>query len=535
MLKVFDARKPVNVSRNGEIKTSPIVEPIDIASDAVNLYSQKLFDSGIFWEREQLEGRFLESTSAYHDLIKNLKTVREKFLKIANLPEETANKLLVYSILIKIWKKRGNQEEKNSIESDKKGLFAKNFFRENFDAEDFCEVIRKGKIINLFDRLSEHFNGKIFKWLGVEERERVQETNLTELAYFLDGDSNLESGQLFFDWRKYSFKYLPVELISSVYEVFLKDEKTAVYTPEFLVNTLIDESMPQMEFEKTSVKTIDVSCGSGIFLVAAFKRLAQRHRYAEFRKSGELVHLKSDKLLEIIKENIFGVDIEEDAVHLTIFSLCLALCDQLKPQEIWQKLKFDETFEDNFKPQNFFDYLEENEDKLGTFDLVIGNAPFAELGIKKDDGEIYYYLDKDNKKVSLNLEISKKLDAKKNIFPRNQLALMFLDQSPQLLKENGVLCLIMPAAPLLYNNTAEFEKEFFPKHQVFQILDFTNLDSILFGTAKVPAAAIFVKNQTHDEERPITHITIRRTTTVAKTIFSRLINMIFTMLRNTTH
>ncbi len=89
-------------------------------------------------------------------------------------------------------------------------------------------------------------------------------------------------------------------------------------------------------------------------MVAAFKRLAQRHRYAKFRETGELIHLKSDELLQIIKENIFGVDIEEDAVSLTVFSLCLALCDQLTPKEIWEELKFNETFQDNFKPKNSF-------------------------------------------------------------------------------------------------------------------------------------------------------------------------------------
>ncbi len=508
-VKIFDARESVKISGNS-IKTFPIVPPINIASDAIKLYSRTLFDSGVFWENDQAKGHFLESTSAYHDLIDNLKKVRKDFLTKTTLPAKTANKLLVFSILIKYLEERGNENE---------SLFAHDFFQE-LGAKNFCDVLRqKGKIVELFKKLSRHFNGKIFEWATEEERKRVEDEELKELADFLDGDSNLTTGQLFFDWKKYSFNHLPVELISSVYEEFLNERKDAVYTPEFLVNTLIDESMPQKEYEKTSVKTIDISCGSGIFLVSAFKRLAQRHRYAEFKKTGKLKPLESNELLQIIKDNIFGVDIEEDAVRLTVFSLCLALCDELTPKEIWEELKFNETFHDNFKVKNFFDYLESDKEKLGTFDLVIGNAPFVELGIKKDKGDIYYFLDKDKNEVRLNLEISKKLDAKKNIFPRNQLALMFLDQSPHLLKENGRLCLIMPAAPLLYNNSAEFRKEFFPKYQVLQLLDFTSLDSILFGTAKVPTTAIFVEKQDNDEEKPITHLTIRRTKSVEEKIF----------------
>ncbi len=509
-VKIFDARQPVKIldARRitglfaNEILTNPIeTNPIDtlkISSEAIKLYSRKLFDSGVFWESEKAQDRFLESTSAYNDLIVNLKKVRKDFIKKTTLPEKTANRLLVSSILIKYLEERGNENER---------LFAHDFFQK-LDAENFCGVLRqKGKIIKLFAELSRHFNGEIFKWTEQESKD-IEKEDLSELAFFLDGESNLESRQLFFDWRKYSFNHLPVELISSVYEELLNERDDAVYTPEFLVNTLIDESMPQSEYKRKNVKTIDISCGSGIFLVSAFKRLVQRHRYAEFEKTQQLPHLTSDQLLQIIKDNIFGVDIEEDAVRLTVFSLCLALCDELDPIEIWNDLQFDNTFETNFKDRNFFDYLKSDKEKLGTFDLVIGNVPFEELGKKPD---VYEEI--------LNLNEVIKANSKKRIYPKKQIALMFLDQSPYLLKENGLLCLIMPAAPLLYNNSAEFRKYFFTKFQVKQILDFTGLVEVLFGTAKVPTSAIFIQKQTYDKEKPITHITVRRTKSVEEKIF----------------
>lgn len=522
-VQIFDTRKPVTVSKDNKISTTPI-DTIAFASEAIKLYSRKLFDCGIFWETDTAKENFLENKSAYKMLIQDLKFVRDSFLQITELPKETANKLLVFSILIKYLEERGNENKSLFAEND--SLFAKDFFRK-FGANSFCDVLRKkGEIISLFEELSQHFNGKIFEWKDENEKFAVANTDLNELANFLDADFNLQTRQGYF-WRKYSFNHLPVELISTVYETFLNERKDAVYTPEFLVNTLVDESIPQSDIGNLSVKTIDVSCGSGIFLVSAFKRLVQRHRYAEFKKTNELRPLESKKLLKIIKDNIFGVDIEEDAVRLTVFSLCLALCDELTPKKIWTDLKFDDTFQTNFKQKNFFDYLKNEQDKetnkeknnLKTFDLVIGNAPFVELSIKKDKEEIYYFLDKDKNKVNLNLEISQKLDAKKNIFPQNQLALMFLDQLPHLLKENGLLCLIMPSAPLLYNNSAEFKKQFFTKYQVLQIWDFTNLDAVLFGTAKVPTAAVSARKQTVDEDTPITHVTVRRTKSVEQKIF----------------
>ncbi len=507
---VYDARKPIITLPNGQITTEPITGKINLISDTVALYSKARFDSGIFWESDEAKGNFRESTSAYKDLIDNLKTVRKKFLESKILPEQTANKLLVYSILIKYLEERGNEGDR---------LFAKGWFQQQFGADNLCEVLRKGKAIDLFDQLSRQFNGKIFEWSDPKERKLLENVALTQLASFLDGDTNLETGQGVFDWAKYSFNRLPVELISSVYEEFLNERKDAVYTPEFLVNTLVEQSMPEHEYGRTSVKTIDVSCGSGIFLVSVFKRLVQRHRYASFKKTGTLSTLKSKELLKIIKENIFGVDIEKDAVQLAIFSVCLALCDELTPKEIWTDLKFDDSFHRNFKAENFFDYLRANEDQLETFDLLIGNVPFAELNVEKDKESLFYYLDKDKNAVNLNTEISNKLSAKSNVFPRNQLALMFLDQSPQLLKSEGLLCLIVPAAPLLYNNSGEFRRNFFSKYKVQQIIDFTNLDSILFETADVPTAAIFVRRELPNEIEPISHITIHRTKSVEEKIF----------------
>ncbi|MGI8788758.1 MAG: Eco57I restriction-modification methylase domain-containing protein [Pyrinomonadaceae bacterium] len=500
-VKIFDTRKPVEVSGQ-TIETNPI-DTIPISADAIRHYSRKLFDSGIFWETEKAKGHFLESTSAYKDLIDGLKRIRDKFLEDVNLPPQIAHKILVFAILIKYLEERGNEDEK---------LFAENFFQE-FGAKNFCDVLRqKGKIVELFAKLSQHFNGRIFEWENSEEKHLVAETDLSELADFLDADID-ENKQLIL-WRKYSFNRLPVELISTVYETFLTDKKDAVYTPEFLVNALLDEAMPLSDYEQTSFKTIDVSCGSGIFLVGAFKRLAQRHRYLQFKKTGKLLPANPDVLLKIIKDNTFGVDIEDESVRLTIFSLCLALCDELTPMQIWTELKFDETFQTNFIAENFFKFL--NKAEKGSWDLVIGNPPFKELSPNKEE---YQEI------VEVNPEIKQR--SKERIYPQNQLALMFLDQVPHLLKENGLVCLILPAAPLLYNNSPEFRKHFFPKYQVSQVFDFTVLDIFRKRnpqtqkiTGNVPTIALFArKNSSYNEKLPIEHIIFRKTRTVEQRIF----------------
>jgi N-6 DNA Methylase len=489
-VSIFDCRKPVQTLGNS-ISTEAL-ETLTLSGKAIKAYSAKMFDSGLFWESEKAKGRFSIDKSAYRDLIDGLKG----FLKKTTIPKEIAHKLLVFSILIKYLEERGEGKDR---------LFAVDFFKE-FEANDLCGVLRqKGGIVKLFRKLREKFNGKIFEWKDSEEEKLVESLDLNTLANFLDADK--DDIQIRF-WRKYAFKHLPVELISSVYETLLGDSNDVVYTPNFLVNTLLDDNncIPLSNYQQTNFKTIDVSCGSGIFLVSTFKRLVQRWRYKKFIETGELVHPTADVLLSIIKNNIFGVDIKEGAVRLTVFSLCLALCDELTPKEIWTELKFDDTFQTNFKHQNFFAFL--NDAPKSYWDLVVGNPPFIELKNKSKEYQ---------KILELNKEVAAK--AKNKVYPQNQIALMFLDQVHHLVKDNGMICLIMPSAPLLYNNSTAFRNDFFPRHQVLEILDFTNLDSTLFGKANVPTVAIYAKKTNHNEKQPITHLTVRRTKTTDEKLF----------------
>lgn len=499
-VKIFDTRKPVIVDENS-IRTKAM-DQLSYSADALKQYSEKLFDSGFFWDSEKAAKHFRQSTSAYKDLIDGLKRIHDSFLATQVLPENLANKLLVFAILIKYLEERGNEDGE---------LLAKDFFLE-FGANNFCGVLRqKGKIVELFKKLSNHFNGRIFEWASEEEERAIRDADLSDLADFLDADID-EHKQLVF-WRRYSFNKLPVELISTVYETFLINKKDAVYTPEFLVNTILDEVLPLRDYETLRCKTIDVSCGSGIFLVGAFKRLVQRYRFNHFKKTGVFPNPTPDTLVSIVKENLFGVDIEEESIRLTIFSLCLALCDELTPKQIWTELKFDEKLNSNFVPGNFFSFLKNANN--ADWDLVVGNPPFKELSPDKPD---YKEI------IELNQEVKERLNLK--IYPQNQLALMFLDQSTRLLKKEGLICLILPAAPLLYNNSHEFRRHFFTQNTVTQILDFTILDvfkkynpKTKKTVANIATVAIFAEKKACNKKNIIKHKVFRRTKSARERLF----------------
>lgn len=506
-LNIFDARKQVDYNSNSKtISVSPL-DILPLIADShtqYQKYSAKLFDNGTFWEQKENKNHFLSKESSESRLIEGLKKVRSHFINESGLETSLAQQILVLSILVKYLEERQDEQGNH--------VFPRDYFDKYNNASSLCEVLRQGKIIDLFNDLSAHFNGKIFE-LSNRDKDILKKTNLNRLADYLDADS--ENGQLVL-WRLYSFDYLPVELISRIYEEFIDQRKDAVYTPIHLARLMVDECMPIAE-PKSDYKIIDVSCGSGVFLVAVFKRLVQWWQKEQYDKKGKLVSPNINDLKAILRNSIHGVDIEETSVRLSVFSLSIALCDMLTPTEIWTNLKFDDLRENNIYEGNFFEYLNKKQSETlfeplieyrkGRFDLVIGNPPFED---KIKDF---------NKMISrFNLEIDYHI-------PRNQIALLFLQQAMKLLKPNGLLSFVMPSGPLLYNNTLDFRQNFFSRYQVPQIIDLSELwgAGVLFEKS-ISTAVIFAYNKKPNLKNNILHITIKRTKPSLERLFFEIDN-----------
>jgi hypothetical protein len=498
-VKIFNCLKSPDVL---DIETRKIVstpmEIIELAAgvekelDKQKEFSAKKFDNGSFWETSRYKNNFNLSDGSYETLLTYLKIIRDKAIKEKILEKPIIQKLLVMTILVKYLEERQDSEGNT--------VFPENFFsRFAKDAKCFTDVLKeKGACLKLFDNLSQHFNGEIFKWDDKAERDKLSQTDLKSFAsLFLEARTDVTGQRTL--WPLYSFNDLPIELISNIYEEFLGNKKGIVYTPPYLVRFLIDEAMPLVEF-KENFKVLDPACGSGVFLVAAYQRIIDWWRIRnDWRKPG------LNTLKKLLRSNIYGVDIDPEAVRLTIFSLSLALFDELSPKEIWENLKFDDLKSSgNLHEKDFFELIlhQKLEDD---FDLVIGNPPFIE------------------KFTTLPAkQIEKKQQKKRVQIPGNQLSLLFLEQSMTVCKSGGLLCLISPSGPFLYNNNSfEFRKYFLKTYNVKQIVDFTALSEVLFGRANVAILSVFVKKEKSDSKK-ILHVTVRRTKPSKEKIYFEL-------------
>lgn len=496
-IKLFNSSKPVKQNRNGGLTITPF-ETLRIAGEAIEKYKEysgKKFDNGSFWETTKYDFGYRET--AYEKLISELKDARNTFLKDIKLEKDIASKLLVFGILIKYLEERIDIDENGN----KTRVFSIDFFnKEEYGySKSFIEVLEKGNnlTLNLFEYLSTHFNGKIF-YLSNEYKEKIKNTNLSPLANFLSG--KVDNKQYVF-WKLYSFNHLPIELISSIYEMFLEADKNKgiAYTPSYLVSFMIDEAMP-IDKPRKNFKVLDPASGSGIFLVSAYKRIIDWWRISKYEETGEWINPGKEHLEELkklLRESIFGIDKQGEAVDLSIFSLSLTLCDILSPKVIWENLRFDDLSKNIVKSDFFVWYSENN---LKKFDLVIGNPPFVEYG------------QREIKLIKIISDLNQKVSV-----PNNQSSLLFTVFGVNLVKkETGLLAFVLPSGPLLYNNSAKpinFRNWLFNEYNIPQIIDFTYLSNVLFknkGNEKnVAVSTFFIENKKPDNN-PIYHITVKK-------------------------
>jgi len=491
-VSIFDARK-----RPKEDKNSYAKEILIKTGKAIKEFNAKDFDSGIFWDEQNEKNDFRFEQSATRDLIRGLKEVFRSFLSESGLNRHVALKLLVQSLLIKYLEERDTKSAS--------GYFAGTYFKNNFQCSDFCDTIRNGKLLDLLDQLANDFNGKIFEWDKDESeaREAIQKSEIRKLADYLDGD-NINNQYVI--WRLYSFSHLPVEVISSVYEELLTDSKDIVYTPEMIVSTLVDECMPVKDPQK-DFKIIDVSCGSGIFLVKTYKRIVQWWRYEHWIKTRKLIKPPLSVLKELLLKSIHGVDIEQDAIRLSIFSLALAILDEVDlDPPTWEKLKFPD-LSNNIITQDFFEFIMSKPN--ANFDLVIGNPPFNLPSVNGKEPNRTKHFSELNVKIGYKSEIN---------IPDENPALHFLVQSMKLLKENAILCLIQPSVPLLYTKDISFRNKLYNKYNLLQVIDLTKLANVLWGSRTVATAAVFMQNfpPTKDD---VLHIVANKTFSNSNRLF----------------
>ncbi len=480
------ARGPDFWDRNEE-RYNP-AETLEIAgkiSNEIQKFSAFRLADGTFWEDPHNAGLANYNKGAHQSLIQ---AVVETDKELEGKDKPVLRRLLLLMVLVKYL------EDRKVFPND--GWFG----RFHKGAKNFLGVLKGGdtdEVNRLLVFLEDKFNGDVFD-LSRLDRRGLTKIALTKFANLVESRTIKRQRYL---WDQFSFEHLPVEIISHLYQRFVEDGHGAVYTPPFLAALLLDHAMP---YNKLSGKerVLDPACGSAVFLVGAFRRLINlwRSRHNWQRPTVET-------LKKILKNSIYGIDLDSSAIDLSAFSLSLAICDALKRDDIWRDLKFDRFRGSNLFEKDFFQLLLEARQGSSPifdkhFDIVIGNPPFESK------------LTKAAKEID---QASQKQDNSRGKCPDNQAAYLFLEQAFTVLSpNNGQVCLIQPIGFLYNRKATPFRRQIFKNYQVDTVLDFISIRNLYEADAKT--VAVFAQTHQPAQDHYIRHWTFRRTISVRQRI-----------------
>lgn len=387
-------------------------------------------------------------------------------------------------------------------------------------------------------KLDKTYNGVVFKRHFIDEPSFEPRDD----AQFFDICESLNHQN-----SPYLLSYIPVEILGSIYERFLGkivilrgsgvaiDDKPEVrkaggvyYTPKYIVDYIVEKTVGSLLEGQTpeavsKLRFADIACGSGSFLVGIFTVV---EKYLEDWYNAHPIQAKQDGCREIVtreatkdqgevsrfilsieqkrsilKNNLYGVDIDSQAVEVAQFSLFLKLLESetiasvqnfvaaaptgkrvskhqltfhhgidrkvlpdlskniqcgnsLVEYDIQGLFPLGEEAERRIKPFSFKQQFKHIVDQ-GGFDAVVGNPPWVFGG----SADVEVLLKQYFKKV---FESGK---SKVNLFA------LFFERGAKLLRNSGTISFIVPNTILRVTSYDALRKYLLSNYQFDEIVD----------------------------------------------------------------
>jgi len=406
------------------------------------------------------------------------------------------------------------------------------------------------RLCQLFREADDRYNSGLFHFRPEKGRTEAPD----ELSPNLILDDKLLKEiikSLYYPDSPYEFSVLPVEILGQVYEQFLGkvirltpghravvEDKPEVkkaggvyYTPTYIVEYIVRNTVGRLLDGKTprqvaKLRILDPACGSGSFLISAYQYLLDWHRdwYVAddpkkwatgkspvlYQGMGGDWRLTTAERKRILLNNIYGVDIDPQAVEVTKLSLLLKVLEGENEQTLATQLRlFHERalpdLGNNVKCGNsligpdFYDsqqtsFLDEEERyrlnvfdwpaefpevmKDGGFDAVIGNPPYGFHQIHADYVKPYF---KDHFVAAHG--------SYEHYF-------LFYERSLRLLRDGGFHGFIVPVTWLTIPSARSLRKFVL---QNYRIREISWLPELVFANAQVNTLVSIIQKSTVGE------------------------------------
>ena len=287
----------------------------------------------------------------------------------------------------------------------------------------------------------------------------------------------------------YNFDWIDADILGLVYEQYLgkilaqtqsgksklkngqahRKEQGIYYTPthivDYIVRNALGAALKNNAMDVKQIKVLDPACGSGSFLIKAFDYLKDR-RYSE--EDAKLRRIDGQGMYsvktEIIKNNLYGIDLDIKAVEITKLNLLLKAAEKNRklPSDAEMHIRCGNSLIDDDALADASAFKWVGDFKEETFDVVIGNPPYiSAIELNKNVGtEIKdYWKEKYNNAAQGAYDIY----------------ILFFEQALRACKEGGIVSFITPNKYLSSPYGAALRKYISENFKLLKVVDLSSV------------------------------------------------------------
>ncbi len=354
------------------------------------------------------------------------------------------------------------------------------------------------KLNELFRKIDEDYNSKLFDKHLCEELE-IDDEVLEKIirGLFKTADNTVH----------YDFGAIDADVLGNMYEQYLghilkktpkrakltsgkahRKEQGIYYTPTYVVDYIVKNTIGELaknkKFDLKNIKVLDPACGSGSFLMKAFDYLVTLDK----QKNGDVDQTKLDltgasatygRKIEIMKKNIFGVDLDPKAVEIAQLNLLLKATEKKhRLPTLQENIKVGNSLfdEEKYADKRAFDWDSEFKEIMaeGGFDVVIGNPPYVDI------------------KGMPPKQVDGLFDKFKTAENRINLYSIFVERAIQLLKNGGYFGFIIPNSILFNSSYTKMRRLLLDRVDLIKIV---RMPDNVFEDAKVETIILVFKKK----------------------------------------
>jgi len=327
--------------------------------------------------------------------------------------------------------------------------------------------------------------------------------------------------------KEYDFSAIDADVLGNIYEQYLghilrKTDKRAkvemkeahrhaqgiYYTPTYVVDYIVRNTLGEMLKNKKpeevdKIRVLDMACGSGSFLLKTFDVLneyykAEDKNYHQTNLDTETEAAKITRKTKILKNNIYGVDLDPKAVEIAQLNLLLKAAEtKHRLPDLRENIKcgnslISQSLTEETRAFEWHTEFHQIVDVEKGFDVVIGNPPYIRIQTAKPEEKNYF----GNNYVSAQGKFD--------------LYILFIEKALTLLKEGGYFSFIVPNKFTQTKYGGELKKFILNNFTIVRFIDFGDLK--VFGDVTTYPCIIVIKKTKPIRQARGTYIKIKMLT-----------------------